>query len=398
LWVPSLCISGREVLPPPHMAGATEEAKRPEEEAKATGGYGGEATAGAPPAGAAPGAVPMTVKVPEGAKAGDLVYFTSADGQQLSAPVPEGKSPGDEFTVLVLPAAASAPPTKAKVTVPEGVKPGEKIVFPGPFGYDMEAVVPEGKQPGDQFYVMLGPPKEPPRNAEPSSYTIKVPEDRKSGDEVFFTTTSGQQMRAIIPEGKGPGDSFEVHLGPSQVMVTVPEGKGEGEEVEFEGPGGVRMKAKIPKGKKAGEQFAVSLVNDPALSKGLPAFCNACSHGDLQECQKLKREGQIDVNGLFDQGFTPLFYAATSGHFEVAKWLLEEKADLHATNESKRTPLHWAARNGHTKVVELLIDAKAEMNGCDGTGRNPLALALQNKHDEAVEALRKAGAQEPEKK
>ncbi|CAK8989225.1 unnamed protein product [Durusdinium trenchii] len=328
------------------------------------------------------------VKVPAGVEPGQMVYFTSPSGQQLQTKVPEDKRAGDEFYVLIQ---HDAPvPMQARVKVPEGVKPGEKIVFPGPHGYNLEAVVPEGKEPGDEFHVAL--PAPPPE--QPSSFLLTVPDGKKGGDELFFDA-NGQHMRAIIPEGRQPGETFEVHLGPSQLLVTVPEGKQSGEEVEFRGPGGGLMKAVVPKGIKAGEQFAVSLINDPALHSGLPALCTACSNGDLEEAKKLVAASNLNVNGTFDQGFTPLFYAATSGAFEVAKWLVEERADVNASNETKRTPLHWASRNGHIKVVELLLGARAAMNGPDGTGRNPLALAIGYKQTEVVELLRKAGAEEP---
>lgn len=255
--------------------------------------------------------------MPENGEPGQIVYFTSPSGQQLQTKVPEDKKPGEEFTVLIQMPQPSGP-TQARVKVPEGVKPGEKIVFLGPHGYNLEAVVPEGKEPGDEFHVALPPPPQ----SGPACFLLTVPEDKKGGDELFFDA-NGQHMRAIIPEGRQPGDTFEVHLGPSQLLVTVPEGRKAGEEIEIQGPGGL-MKAVVPKGIKAGERFAVSLVNDPALHSGLPALCTACSHGDLEEAQKLVAASNLSVNGTFDQGFTPLFYAATSGAFEVAKWLVGE--------------------------------------------------------------------------
>lgn len=64
-----------------------------------------------------------------------------------------------------------------------------------------------------------------------------------SGDEVFFDA-NGQQMRAMIPEGRQPGETFEaqftlvssndiewkclqVQLAPREIVVRVPEGAGE---------------------------------------------------------------------------------------------------------------------------------------------------------------------------
>jgi len=338
------------------------------------------------------GQVPVTLKVADDVKPGQTVCFTTPYGQQMQAVVPEDKKPGDEFTVMV----PALQQRKVKLTVPEGVEAGGSIVFQGPFGYEMKTEIPEGKQPGDIFYVYVSPP--PPQEQAPSSYTLTVPEGSKAGDEIFFQTTTGQQMRAIVPEGKGAGDTFQVHIGPGQVDVTVPEGKSEGDEVEFQGPGGVLVKATIPKGKKPGDQFAVSLLKDPKLSMGLPALCTAAANGDLEAAKRLINEPEVDVNGTYENDFTPLFYAATSGQAEVAKWLLEVKANVNASNETKRMPLHWAARNGHDKVVEVLIEAKAELNGEDGTGRSPLALALGYDRSEAAEMLRKAGAKEPAKK
>lgn len=346
-----------------------------------------------PDAGQLPvGNVPVTLRVADDAKPGQTVCFTTPYGQQMQATIPEDKKPGDEFTVMV-PALTQR---KVKLTVPEGVKAGGSIIFRGPFGYDMQTEVPQDKQPGDIFYVYVSP--SPQQQQAPSSYTLTVPDGKKGGDEIYFQAVTGEQMRAIVPEGKGAGDTFQVQLGPGQMNVTVPEGTMEGQEVEFMGPGGVLVRAAIPKGKKPGDQFAVSLLNDPKLSKGLPALCTAAANGDLDGAKSLINEPEVDVNGTYENGFTPLFYAATSGHAEVAKWLLEVKADVRASNETKRTPLHWAARNGHDKVVELLIDAKAELNGEDGTGRSPLALALGYNRPEVAERLRKAGAEEPAKK
>lgn len=90
--------------------------------------------------------------------------------------------------------------------------------FLGPFGFDMQTVVPEDKQTGDTFYVYVSPP--------PSSYMLTVPEGKKAGDEIYFQAVTGQQIRAIVPEGKVAGDTYQVQLGTGQMNVSVPEGDG----------------------------------------------------------------------------------------------------------------------------------------------------------------------------
>ena len=52
----------------------------------------------------------------------------------------------------------------------------------------------------------------------------------------------------------------------------------------------------------------------------------------------------------YDQ--TPLHSAALNGRTEIAKLLLEKKAEVDARDKDERTPLHFAAQEGHTEIVE----------------------------------------------
>jgi len=72
--------------------------------------------------------------------------------------------------------------------------------------------------------------------------------------------------------------------------------------------------------------------------------------------------------------------AASCGHVEVARKLLELGADPNATNADGRTALHAAARlsftGDATAVVELLLEAGADPSAADAAGRTALDLAL----------------------
>jgi len=61
---------------------------------------------------------------------------------------------------------------------------------------------------------------------------------------------------------------------------------------------------------------------------------------------------------LADSGYgrTPLFWAASRGHIEVAQLLLDKKSvDLGSRDMAyKRTPAMWAAANNHDKLAHLL--------------------------------------------
>jgi ankyrin repeat protein len=76
---------------------------------------------------------------------------------------------------------------------------------------------------------------------------------------------------------------------------------------------------------------------------------------NLPEVRRLLRAG-ADVNAKdIYNGFTPLHYAADSGHVQVFQALREHGADIEATSVTGSTPLHFACDKGHLAVfIELL--------------------------------------------
>ncbi|KAF2183391.1 ankyrin, partial [Zopfia rhizophila CBS 207.26] len=65
--------------------------------------------------------------------------------------------------------------------------------------------------------------------------------------------------------------------------------------------------------------------------------------------------GKVDVDSKDGYGWTPLSWAARSGHEAVVKLLLETgKVDVDSKGGYGWTPLSWAAGNGHEAVVKLL--------------------------------------------
>jgi ankyrin repeat protein len=88
-----------------------------------------------------------------------------------------------------------------------------------------------------------------------------------------------------------------------------------------------------------------------------------------------------DVN---KPGWTPLHYAATSGHIAVIKLLLQEHAYINAESPNKTTPLMMAAEYGSTATVKLLLE-----EGADPLMRNELGLSAV---DFAMRANRKDAA------
>lgn len=89
-------------------------------------------------------------------------------------------------------------------------------------------------------------------------------------------------------------------------------------------------------------------------------------------------------------GWTPLSWAARSGHEAVIKVLLEtSKVDVESKDKYGQTPLSWAAENGYVPVVKLLLETgKADVESKDENGQTPLSWAAQNEHKTVVQLLR----------
>jgi len=62
---------------------------------------------------------------------------------------------------------------------------------------------------------------------------------------------------------------------------------------------------------------------------------------------------------------TALHHAASYGHSDVMKELLDSKADVNARDNSMETPLHDAAYNGHLIAVKTCLRNGADVNMVD---------------------------------
>lgn len=91
-------------------------------------------------------------------------------------------------------------------------------------------------------------------------------------------------------------------------------------------------------------------------------FTGACNDGDLKTVKRYIEKEHVNVNDKYF-GWSPLQMAATKGHFEVVKYLVEHGADLnYAHPMTKMTPFHLAAFDGHEKIVKYLAEKGADIN------------------------------------
>jgi ankyrin repeat protein len=95
------------------------------------------------------------------------------------------------------------------------------------------------------------------------------------------------------------------------------------------------------------------------------------------------------LRGHYEEGMTPLHWAAQQDHPRVIEWLLEHGADPNArTNNDKIPPLHLAVLHGGPEGVgELLRSSAIEPNAKDVNGLTALHLAASQGSLETVDLL-----------
>lgn len=119
---------------------------------------------------------------------------------------------------------------------------------------------------------------------------------------------------------------------------------------------------------------------------GRTSLHEAASYGHL-EVLKLLLDAKAEVATQDNYGRTALHRAAWKGHSEVVKLLLDAKADVNTPDNDGWTALHQAAWNGHSGVVKLLLEAKIDVTMHDNDGWTAQRISESNGHSEVVKLL-----------
>jgi hypothetical protein len=90
-------------------------------------------------------------------------------------------------------------------------------------------------------------------------------------------------------------------------------------------------------------------------------------------------------------GWNALHYAAFENRRAIVKMLLSAGAKVDAPAPNSQTALMLAAKRGQLESVRLLIDAKADLNQVDSVEGSAVAMAIKGNHSEVADLLRKAG-------
>lgn len=125
-------------------------------------------------------------------------------------------------------------------------------------------------------------------------------------------------------------------------------------------------------------------VDQPNLS-GETVLMMASLYGLLPEVRILVDKRAATIN---KSGWTPLHYACTNGHLQVAEFLLDKGAQVNALSDSDTTPLMMAVRTGNIQLVRLLLDRGADLQIRNHQGFSAIDVADLFNQEEISKGLR----------
>lgn len=120
-------------------------------------------------------------------------------------------------------------------------------------------------------------------------------------------------------------------------------------------------------------------------------FMEAINDGNLKLVKHFLEKG-ADVNGLDDNGFTPLMMAASEDQPEIAQLLIDKGAKVNFVNEQGWTALTEAADEGAYATAKVLLNAGADAHLKINNGASPLKMAASEGHAQILQLLIDKGA------
>ena len=121
---------------------------------------------------------------------------------------------------------------------------------------------------------------------------------------------------------------------------------------------------------------------------GFPPLTLACYFGHSEVVHHLIEQGaKINTVAKNPAKVMPLHAAVARNNFEICKMLIENGADVNATQEQGISPLHSAAHRGNLKIVQLLVENGANIGAKMTNGQTALDFAEKDGHQAVKDYL-----------
>ena len=124
------------------------------------------------------------------------------------------------------------------------------------------------------------------------------------------------------------------------------------------------------------EKYPLNTIGSTPLHK-------AATSGHLEIC-KIIIENNGDPNQMNNYGERPIHLAAGSGQLEVFRFIFD-KVEEYVAGEYGNTPLHFAANSGHLEMCKFILENMEDQNRRNYDKKTPLDHATEMGHEELIE-------------
>jgi ankyrin repeat protein len=112
-------------------------------------------------------------------------------------------------------------------------------------------------------------------------------------------------------------------------------------------------------------------------------YFTACYNGDLDTVKVILKTYKLNIGMISPEGWTGLIIACFNENFKIAKFLIENNADVNATNLNgtsvfmyAKTPVQQNQEN--IKILVLLLNGGADINHLDSYNKSVLDYVIDN--------------------
>src|SRR5262249_48951181 len=136
---------------------------------------------------------------------------------------------------------------------------------------------------------------------------------------------------------------------------------------------------------------AVCLTAASSFAVDRPEVADAAMKGNQALVRTLLQQ-KADVNATQIDGATALHWAVYRNDLEMAQLLIKAGARVEVKNREGITPLYMASLYGNSDLIRSLLTAGADAKQKGPSGETMLMLAARNGSAESIDLLRRAGA------
>lgn len=129
----------------------------------------------------------------------------------------------------------------------------------------------------------------------------------------------------------------------------------------------------------------ISVLSNAQVKESKDVF-DVARYGSVEDMKLLVSKKEDTINAINPAGFSTLILACYKGNIPVAEYLIKKVKDVNF-NSSSGTALAATAVKGNVDLAKMLLENKANPNIADATGMTPLLYAIQFKNKEFVELL-----------